>query len=153
MPGQGQRTSLAWMTLKSSVVIFQALKPLQSQWPQWPQQPQWPQWPQQPHFIKQLVFYPSEPNQKISFNVRHPVLRIQGQLNQHCNLNNDFSDIMNVSLHAGYPGMHSLVLERLPAKMVNLTKVLIRIYAVNSFLALFFSILGNVRFHQRGLGK
>ena len=42
----------AWMTLKSSVVIFQALKPLQPQWPQWPQQPQWPQWPQQPHFIK-----------------------------------------------------------------------------------------------------
>ena len=40
------------MTLKSSVVIFQALTPLQPQWPQWPQQPQWPQWPQQPHFIK-----------------------------------------------------------------------------------------------------
>ena len=30
--------SNAWMTLKSSVVIFQALKPLQPQWPQWPQQ-------------------------------------------------------------------------------------------------------------------
>ena len=44
--------SNAWMTLKSSVVIFQALKPLQPQWPQWPQQPQWPQWPRQPHFIK-----------------------------------------------------------------------------------------------------
>ena len=44
--------SNTWMTLKSSVVIFQALKPLQPQWPQWPQQPQWPQWPQQPHFIK-----------------------------------------------------------------------------------------------------
>ena len=44
--------SNAWMTLKSSGVIFQALKPLQPQWPQWPQQPQWPQWPQQPHFIK-----------------------------------------------------------------------------------------------------
>ena len=44
--------SNAWMTLKSSVVIFQALKPLQPQWPQWPQQPQWPQWPPQPHFIK-----------------------------------------------------------------------------------------------------
>ena len=36
----------------SSVLIFQALRPLQPQWPQWPQQPQWPQWPQQPHFIK-----------------------------------------------------------------------------------------------------
>ena len=44
--------SNTWMNLKSSVVIFQALKPLQPQWPQWPQQPQWPQWPQQPHFIK-----------------------------------------------------------------------------------------------------
>ena len=43
------------MTLKSSVVIFQALKPLQPQWPQWPQQPQWPQWPQQPHFIKKIT--------------------------------------------------------------------------------------------------
>ena len=47
--------SNAWMTLKSSVVIFQALKPLQPQWPQWPQQPQWPQWPQQPHFIKKIT--------------------------------------------------------------------------------------------------
>ena len=47
--------SNAWMTLKSSVVIFQALKPLQPQWPQWPQQPQWPQWPQQPHFIKNFT--------------------------------------------------------------------------------------------------
>jgi hypothetical protein len=47
--------SNAWMTLKSSIVIFQALKPLQSQWPQWPQQPQWPQWPWQPHFIKKIT--------------------------------------------------------------------------------------------------
>ena len=47
--------SNAWMTLKSSVLIFQALKPLQPQWPQWPQQPQWPQWPQQPHFIKKII--------------------------------------------------------------------------------------------------
>ena len=39
-------------TLKYSVVIFQTLKPLQSQWPQWPQQPQWSQWPRQPHMIK-----------------------------------------------------------------------------------------------------
>ena len=44
-----------WLTLKSSVVIFQALKPLQPQWPQQPQQPQWPQWPQQPHFIKKFT--------------------------------------------------------------------------------------------------
>ena len=43
------------MTLKSSVVIFQALKPLQPQWPQWPQKPQWPQWPQQLHFIKKIT--------------------------------------------------------------------------------------------------
>ena len=47
--------SNAWMTLKTSVVIFQALKPLQPQWPQWPQQPQWPQWPQQLHFIKKFT--------------------------------------------------------------------------------------------------
>ena len=40
------------MTLNSSVVIFQALKPLQPQWPQWPQQPQWPR---QPHFIKNFT--------------------------------------------------------------------------------------------------
>ena len=56
--------SKTWMTLKSSIVIFQALKPLQPQWPRQPQQPQWPQWPQQPqwpqwlwqpHFIKNLT--------------------------------------------------------------------------------------------------
>ena len=59
--------SNAWMTIKSSVVIFQALKPLQPQWPQWPQwpqqpqwpqwpqQPQWPQWPQQPEIIKKFT--------------------------------------------------------------------------------------------------
>ena len=39
----------SWMTLKSSVVIFLALTPLQ---PLWPQRPQQPQWPRQPHFIK-----------------------------------------------------------------------------------------------------
>ena len=43
--------SRTWMTVKSSVLIFQALKPLQPQWPLQPQQPQWPQWPQQPHFV------------------------------------------------------------------------------------------------------
>ena len=47
--------SNAWITLKSSVVILQALKYLQPWWPQWPQQPQWPQWPQQPHFIKKFT--------------------------------------------------------------------------------------------------
>ena len=41
-----------WMALNSPVVIFQALEPLQSQWPQQPHQPQWPQLPRQPHFIK-----------------------------------------------------------------------------------------------------
>ena len=44
--------SNVWITLKSSVVIFQALKPLQSRWLQWPQ---WPQWPRQPHFIKNFT--------------------------------------------------------------------------------------------------
>ena len=43
------------MTLKSSVVVIQALKLLQPQWPQRPQQPQWPQWPQQPHSIKKIT--------------------------------------------------------------------------------------------------
>ena len=38
--------SNAWMTLKSSVVINQAWKPLQ---------PQWPEWPQQPQFIKKIL--------------------------------------------------------------------------------------------------
>ena len=47
-----QSIKIKLMTLKSSVLLFQALKSLQPQWPQWPQQPQWPQWPQQPHFIK-----------------------------------------------------------------------------------------------------
>ena len=42
-------------TLKSSIVIFQALESLQPQWPQQPQPPQWPQWPRQPHFIKILL--------------------------------------------------------------------------------------------------
>ena len=44
--------SRTWMTLKSSVVIFQTLEPQRPQWPLQPQQPQWPQWPRQPHFIK-----------------------------------------------------------------------------------------------------
>jgi hypothetical protein len=42
----------AWMNLKSSIVIFQALKPLQ---PQWPQHCQLPQWPQQPHSVKKFT--------------------------------------------------------------------------------------------------
>ena len=50
--------SRTWMTLKSPVVIFQALEPLQPQWPQQPQRPQRPQrpqWPWQPHFIKRIA--------------------------------------------------------------------------------------------------
>ena len=47
--------SNAWMTLKSSVVIFQTLELLQPQWPLQPQQPPWPQWPLQPHFIKNIT--------------------------------------------------------------------------------------------------
>ena len=40
------------MTLKSSLVIFQALETLQSQWPLQLQQPPWPQCHLQPHFTK-----------------------------------------------------------------------------------------------------
>ena len=47
--------SRIWKTLKSSVVIFQTLEPLQPQWPPQPQQPPWPQWPLQPHFIKNII--------------------------------------------------------------------------------------------------
>ena len=43
------------MTLKSSVVIFQAFEPLRPQWPLQPQQSPWPQWPLQPHFIKKIT--------------------------------------------------------------------------------------------------
>ena len=39
----GKLNSKTWMTLKSSVVIFQALEPLLSQWPR------------QPHFIKKFT--------------------------------------------------------------------------------------------------
>ena len=42
------------MTLKSSLVIFQALEPLQPQQPHWPLQPQWPQQSLKPYFIKKL---------------------------------------------------------------------------------------------------
>ena len=49
--------SRTWMTLKSSVVIFQTLEPLQPQWPLQPQQPPWPQWPLQPHFVKTITDY------------------------------------------------------------------------------------------------
>ena len=51
--------SRTWMTLESSVVIFQALKSLWPQWPQQPQWPQWPQWPRWPHFSKKTEFYVS----------------------------------------------------------------------------------------------
>ena len=44
--------SRLWMTLKSSAVIFQALKPLQPQWLHWPLQPLLPNWSLQPCFIK-----------------------------------------------------------------------------------------------------
>ena len=52
---KGRLNLRTWMTLKSSVMIFQALSPLQPQWPLWPQQPRWPQWPRQPHFIKKFT--------------------------------------------------------------------------------------------------
>ena len=52
---KGRLNLRTWMTLKSSVMIFQALSPLQPQWPLWPQQSQWPQWPWQPHFIKKFT--------------------------------------------------------------------------------------------------
>ena len=42
------------LTLKSSVVIFQALEPLQPRRPHWPLQPQQPLQPQKPYFIKEL---------------------------------------------------------------------------------------------------
>ena len=52
--------SRKWMTLKSLVVIFQALEPLQPQWPEQSKEPQWPQWPQKPHFTKEITeFYVS----------------------------------------------------------------------------------------------
>ena len=46
--------SRTWMTLKSSLVIFQALEPLQPQQPHRPLQPQWPQQSLKPYFIKEL---------------------------------------------------------------------------------------------------
>ena len=58
--------SNAWMTLKSSVVIFQTLKPLQPQWHQWPQQPQRPQSLCQPHFIKEFT----DPDGLIIYNTQ-----------------------------------------------------------------------------------
>ena len=46
--------SRTWMTLNSSLMIFEALKPLQPQRPHRPLQPQWPQQPLKPCFIKEL---------------------------------------------------------------------------------------------------
>ena len=46
--------SRTWMTLKSSLMIFQALEPLQPQQPHRPLQPQWPQQPLKPYFIKKV---------------------------------------------------------------------------------------------------
>ena len=43
-----------WMTLKSSLVIFQPLEPQQPQQPHWPLQPQWPQQSLKLYFIKEL---------------------------------------------------------------------------------------------------
>ena len=42
------------MTLESSAVIFQALKPLQPHWPHRPLRPRWPLQPQKPYFTKEL---------------------------------------------------------------------------------------------------
>ena len=47
--------STTWMTLMSSLVISQALEPLQPQWLLQPQQPPWPWWPIQPHFFKKWL--------------------------------------------------------------------------------------------------
>ena len=47
--------SWTWMTLNSSVVIFQTVEPQRPQWPLQPQQPRWLQWPRQPHFIKIFI--------------------------------------------------------------------------------------------------
>ena len=46
--------SRTWMTLKSSLIILQALEPLQPQRPHRPLQPQWPQQALKPYFIKEL---------------------------------------------------------------------------------------------------
>ena len=46
--------SRTWMTLKSSVVIFQALELLQPHCPHRPLQPHWPLQPQKPYFTKKL---------------------------------------------------------------------------------------------------
>ena len=46
--------SRTWMTLKSSVVIFQALELLQPHWPHQPLQPHWLLQPQKPYFTKVL---------------------------------------------------------------------------------------------------
>ena len=47
---------MTWITLKSTVRIFQALEPLQPQQPHRPLQPQWPQQPLKPYFIKELPY-------------------------------------------------------------------------------------------------
>ena len=54
--------SRTWMTLKSSVVIFQPLEPQRPQWPLQPQQPQWPQWLQQPHFTQIFIQFDVGPS-------------------------------------------------------------------------------------------
>jgi hypothetical protein len=47
--------SRTWMTLRSSVVIFPTLEPMQPKCPLQPQQPPWPQFPLQPHFIRKVT--------------------------------------------------------------------------------------------------
>ena len=46
--------SRTWMTLKSSVVIFQALETSAASLTQRPLQPHWPQQPLKPNFLKKL---------------------------------------------------------------------------------------------------
>jgi hypothetical protein len=48
---QNKVNSRTWITLKSLVVIFQALQPLQPHWPHQPLQLHWPHQPLQPYFI------------------------------------------------------------------------------------------------------
>ena len=71
-----------WMTLQSSVMIFQVLEPFQPQWPLQPQQPQWPLWPRKPHFIKKTLlnlryhpYHPNDQNQSliVEWIIKNPV--------------------------------------------------------------------------------
>ena len=46
---------ITWITLKSSVVIFRALEPLQPHWPHLPWQPYWPKQLLQLYIIKEFL--------------------------------------------------------------------------------------------------